>query len=85
MIIGTLKPTDINVPWRDMVDPCVKLAEAQIKVEIHAAMKYMAMVFENNILLYYYLYKNNFSSIYFFIFILLGRLFWSRQSQSSRI
>ncbi|KAK0096297.1 hypothetical protein PV326_005847 [Microctonus aethiopoides] len=39
----TLKPTDINVPWRDMVDPCVKLAEAQIKVEIHAAMKYLAM------------------------------------------
>ncbi|KAK0178792.1 hypothetical protein PV327_007643 [Microctonus hyperodae] len=39
----TLKPTDINVPWRDMVDPCIKLLEAQVKLELYAAMKYMSM------------------------------------------
>lgn len=39
----SLRPTDIDVPWRDMVDPCIKLMEGQVKIEMHAAMTYMAM------------------------------------------
>jgi hypothetical protein len=43
-ILGTAKPAKIPKEWRDMVAPCVKILEAQVKVEIQAAMTYLAMV-----------------------------------------
>ncbi|XP_072748033.1 ferritin heavy chain [Anoplolepis gracilipes] len=39
----TLKPADIPTSWIDIVDPCVKAMESQVKIEIEAAMKYLAM------------------------------------------
>ncbi|XP_066596486.1 ferritin heavy chain isoform X1 [Prorops nasuta] len=39
----TLKPTDIPSAWIDMVDPCIKALESQVKNEIEAAMTYLAM------------------------------------------
>lgn len=39
----TLKPADVPQAWRDMVNPCIRILEAQVKVEIEAAMTYMAM------------------------------------------
>ncbi|TGZ56878.1 ferritin heavy chain [Temnothorax longispinosus] len=38
-----LKPADIPNSWIDMVDPCIKLMESQVKTEMEAAMKYLAM------------------------------------------
>lgn len=39
----TIKPTNIPQAWRTMVSPCTKILEAQVKVEIEAAMTYFAM------------------------------------------
>jgi len=39
----TLQPADIPNTWLDMVEPCVKILEAQVKIEIEAAMTYLAM------------------------------------------
>ncbi|XP_029170700.1 ferritin subunit [Nylanderia fulva] len=39
----TLKPTEIPTSWIDMVDPCIKAMESQVKIEIEASMKYLAM------------------------------------------
>ncbi|XP_043286462.1 ferritin subunit [Venturia canescens] len=39
----TLQPADIPSAWLDMVDPCIKILEAQVKTEIEAAMTYLAM------------------------------------------
>ncbi|KAG7210370.1 hypothetical protein KM043_011905 [Ampulex compressa] len=39
----TLKPADIPTMWIDMVDPCIKILESQVKTEIEAAMTYLAM------------------------------------------
>ncbi|XP_011496951.1 PREDICTED: ferritin subunit [Ceratosolen solmsi marchali] len=39
----TTKPAKIPKEWRDMVVPCIKILEAQVKVEIQAAMTYLAM------------------------------------------
>jgi len=39
----TLKPAEIPTSWIDMVDPCIKILESQVKIEIEAAMKYLAM------------------------------------------
>lgn len=39
----TIKPTNIPQAWRDMVNPCTRILEAQVKVEIEAAMTYLAM------------------------------------------
>lgn len=39
----TLKPADIPSAWLDMVDPCIKILESQVKTEIDAAMTYLAM------------------------------------------
>ncbi|XP_012270084.1 ferritin subunit [Orussus abietinus] len=39
----TLKPADIPNAWLDMVDPCIKILEAQVKTEIEASMTYLAM------------------------------------------
>lgn len=39
----TLKPADIPNGWLDMVDPCIKALESQVKTEIEAAMTYLAM------------------------------------------
>ncbi|EZA47606.1 hypothetical protein DMN91_012407 [Ooceraea biroi] len=39
----TLKPADIPTSWIDMVDPCIKIMESQVKTEIEAAMTYLAM------------------------------------------
>jgi len=38
-----LKPADVPQGWRDMVSPCIRVLEDQVKVEIEAAMTYMAM------------------------------------------
>lgn len=38
-----LKPADVPTAWKDMVNPCIKSLEAQVKVEIEAAMTYLAM------------------------------------------
>ena len=43
-VLGTLKPADVPSAWIDMVDPCVKVMENQVKIEIEAAMTYLAMV-----------------------------------------
>jgi ferritin heavy chain len=37
------KPADIPTSWIDMADPCIKLMESQVKIEMEAAMKYLAM------------------------------------------
>lgn len=40
----TLTPVeDVPTKWIDMVDPCIKILEAQVKVEVEAAMTYLAM------------------------------------------
>ncbi|XP_057326272.1 ferritin subunit [Microplitis mediator] len=39
----TLRPGDFPFEWRDMVDPCIKELEAQVKTEIEASMTYLAM------------------------------------------
>ncbi|XP_014476181.1 PREDICTED: ferritin subunit [Dinoponera quadriceps] len=39
----TLKPADIPTTWLDMVDPCIKIMESQVKIEVEAAMTYLAM------------------------------------------
>ncbi|XP_053974283.1 ferritin subunit [Hylaeus anthracinus] len=39
----TLKPADIPKLWLDMVEPCSKILEAQVKVEVEAAVTYLAM------------------------------------------
>lgn len=39
----TLKPADIPSRWIDMVDPCIKILESQVKTEVEAAMTYLAM------------------------------------------
>ncbi|XP_076235445.1 ferritin 1 heavy chain [Calliopsis andreniformis] len=39
----TLKPADVPKIWLDMVEPCTKVMEAQVKTEIEAAMTYLAM------------------------------------------
>ncbi|OAD56690.1 Ferritin subunit [Eufriesea mexicana] len=39
----TLKSTDIPKSWWDMVEPCIKILESQVKTEIEAAMTYLAM------------------------------------------
>lgn len=39
----TIKPADIPKKWLDMVEPCTKILESQVKVEIEAAMTYLAM------------------------------------------
>lgn len=39
----TLKPADVPTAWLDMVDPCIKVLENQVKTEIEAAMTYLAM------------------------------------------
>ncbi|XP_076621898.1 ferritin 1 heavy chain [Colletes latitarsis] len=39
----TLKPADVPKLWLDMVDPCSKILESQVKIEIEAAMTYLAM------------------------------------------
>ncbi|XP_029664022.1 ferritin subunit [Formica exsecta] len=39
----TLKLADIPTSWIDMVDPCIKVMESQVKIEIEAAMRYLAM------------------------------------------
>lgn len=40
----TLKPADIDpTKWIDMVDPCIKYLENQVKTEINAAMTYLSM------------------------------------------
>ncbi|XP_015607788.1 ferritin subunit [Cephus cinctus] len=39
----TLKPADIPTAWLDMVDPCIKAMESQVKNEIEASMTYLAM------------------------------------------
>lgn len=44
LFIGTLRPGDFPFEWRDMVDPCTKALEAQVKTEIEASMTYLAMV-----------------------------------------
>ncbi|XP_011704003.1 PREDICTED: ferritin subunit [Wasmannia auropunctata] len=38
-----LKPADIPTSWIDMTDPCTKIMESQVKTEMEAAMKYLAM------------------------------------------
>lgn len=44
VFLGTLKPADVPITWIDMVDPCTKIMESQVKTEIEAAMTYLAMV-----------------------------------------
>ncbi|KAJ8686349.1 hypothetical protein QAD02_022143 [Eretmocerus hayati] len=39
----TIQPADVPQAWRDMVSPCIKIMEDQVKVEIEAAMTYLAM------------------------------------------
>ncbi|KAH0569117.1 ferritin subunit [Cotesia glomerata] len=39
----TLRPGEFPFEWRDMVDPCTKMLEAQVKTEIEASMTYLAM------------------------------------------
>ncbi|XP_070152702.1 ferritin heavy chain [Polyergus mexicanus] len=39
----TLKLADIPRSWIDMVDPCIKVMESQVKIEIEASMRYLAM------------------------------------------
>jgi len=39
----TIKPADVPQAWRDMVSPCIKALESQVKVEIEAALTYLAM------------------------------------------
>jgi ferritin heavy chain len=39
----TIKPAEVPTAWKDMVAPCVKILEAQVKTEIEAAMTYLAM------------------------------------------
>lgn len=39
----TLKPANVPSEWLDMVDPCIKVMESQVKTEIGAAMRYLAM------------------------------------------
>ncbi|XP_029032792.1 ferritin subunit-like [Osmia bicornis bicornis] len=39
----TLKPADVPKAWLDMVEPCTKILESQVKTEIEAAMTYLAM------------------------------------------
>jgi len=39
----TLKLADIPTSWIDMVDPCTKAMESQVKTEIEASMKYLSM------------------------------------------
>ncbi len=38
-----VKPADIPQGWKDMVSPCIRILEAQVKTEIEAAMTYLAM------------------------------------------
>ncbi|XP_011865374.1 PREDICTED: ferritin subunit [Vollenhovia emeryi] len=38
-----VKPADVPTAWLDMVDPCIKIMESQVKTEMEAAMKYLAM------------------------------------------
>lgn len=38
-----LKPATVPTSWIDIVEPCVKVMESQVKTEIAAAMKYLAM------------------------------------------
>lgn len=39
----TIKPADVPTEWKDMVDPCIKKLQAQVKTEVEAAMTYLAM------------------------------------------
>jgi ferritin heavy chain len=39
----TLKPADIKAKWIDMVDPCILAMESQVRIEIDASMRYLAM------------------------------------------
>ncbi|XP_058807318.1 ferritin heavy chain-like [Phymastichus coffea] len=39
----TIKPAEVPQAWRDMVNPCIRIMENQVKVEIEAAMTYLAM------------------------------------------
>jgi len=45
--LGILKPADIPTSWKDMVDMCIKAMESQVKTEMEAAMKYLAMVYRS--------------------------------------
>ncbi|KAL7302443.1 ferritin subunit [Trichogramma pretiosum] len=38
-----LKPADVPTAWKDMVNPCIQVLEAQVKTEIQASMTYLAM------------------------------------------
>ncbi|KAH0949893.1 hypothetical protein HN011_002777 [Eciton burchellii] len=39
----TSKPPNVPTSWIDMVDPCIKVMESQVKTEVEAAMTYLAM------------------------------------------
>jgi len=47
IFLGILKPADIPTSWKDMVDLCIKAMESQVKTEMEAAMKYLAMVYRS--------------------------------------
>lgn len=38
-----MKPADVPHTWLDMVSPCIRALEAQVKTEIEASMTYLAM------------------------------------------
>ncbi|EFN78735.1 ferritin subunit isoform X2 [Harpegnathos saltator] len=38
-----MKPAELPTSWVDMVDPCIKIMESQVKTEVEAAMTYLAM------------------------------------------
>lgn len=39
----TIKPAEVPQAWRDMVSPCIRILEDQVKTEIEASMTYLAM------------------------------------------